>query len=396
MKSLVQEDKKYFLNVYNRLNLEIVKGEGSYLYDGKGNKYLDMFSGISVNNLGHDPELNQQIIEQVQKYVHLSNFFAAEPVVNLARLLVENTFASKVFFVNSGTEANEAAIKLARKFGRQINEDKVELLSANNSFHGRTCGGLSLTGQPRYQDDFRPLIPGVKNFRYNDQQDLKDKVSDKTCAVFIEMIQGQGGVVEISQQFIDTLVNLAEEHRFLIIVDEIQTGLGRTGDIFAFEKYGFQPDLVTVAKSLGGGLPLGAMLVSQELEDILGPGDHGSTFGGNPVACAAGEYLFSKIVNDDFRAQIQKKSQLLLNRLAALKEYYPTIINDIRGRGLMLGIDTGEYAPEVREKAMEKGLLLNVTSSSVVRLLPALNITEDELIEFLNIFKEILDSLKTS
>ncbi len=394
MKNLYNEDKEYILNVYNRLNLEIEKGEGSYLYASNGDKYLDMFSGIAVNLFGHrNEEVISRIIEQSQKYIHLSNYFASESTVNLAKLLVENTFASKVFFTNSGTEANEAAIKLARKYGKQFSEDKYQVLSAYNSFHGRTCGGLSLTGQEKYQKDFEPLLPGVDYFKFNDVDGLKAKVSDKTCAVFIEIIQGEGGIWEVSQEFIDVLVELSKSNNFLIVVDEIQTGLGRTGDVFAFEKFNFTPHIVTSAKALGGGIPLGAMLVTKELENVFQPGDHGSTFGGNPLACAVGEYVIGEIISEDFCNEMKRKNDFLLDELNKLKAKFPDIIQEIRGRGFIIGIEVGEYANRLKEIAFDKKLLINVTNKSVVRLLPALNITMSELEEFVKLFEETLNAV---
>lgn len=393
MRNLHEDDKKYILNTYNRINLNIDRGEGVYLYDDKGDKYLDMYSGIAVNNLGHDKEIASRIMNQASKYIHLSNYFINESTVNLAKLLVENTFASKVFFTNSGTEAIEASIKMCKKFGKKYSEEKYQILSSYNSFHGRTCGGLSLTGQEKYQADFRPLIPGVEHFEYNNINSLKEKVNDNTCAVFLELIQGEGGVVEATQEFIETLVDLSKKYNFLIVIDEIQTGIGRTGNLLASEKYNFTPHIVTLAKSLGGGIPLGAMLVHEELENVLKPGDHGTTFGGNPVACTAGEYVLEKIVNSNLLSEVKEKEVFLLNELQKLKVKYPSIINDLRGRGLMIGIEVGEYADIIKETAFNKKLLLNVTNKTVVRLLPALNIKKEELQEFLKLFEDILTEI---
>jgi acetylornithine/N-succinyldiaminopimelate aminotransferase len=389
--NLVEKDDRYLLNVYNRLDLEIVKGKGSYLYDKKGDKYLDMFSGIAVNSLGvNNQKINEAIFDQMKNYIHISNYFATKPVVNLAGLLVENTFASKVFFANSGSEVNEAALKLAKLYGKKYNKDKVEILAAHNSFHGRTSGSLSLTGRKKYRDQFSPLLPRVKHFGFNNLESLQAEVSDKTCAVFLEMIQGEGGVHEVSNDFISTLTELSDKYNFLIILDEIQTGLGRTGDFFAHEKYAFQPDMVTLAKSLGGGVPLGALLVREELEDVFSPGDHGSTFGGNPVACAAGEYVVNRIMDGDFISSLNKKSKLIFEGLNQLKEEYPAIISEIRGRGMLVGIEAGEYASRIKQKGMEQNLLLNVTDQTVIRLLPALNISKGEIEDFLDIFADVL------
>ncbi len=394
MKSLYEQDKKYILNTYNRLDLIIEKGEGSYVFDIDGNKYLDMYSGISVNNLGHDKGIVEAIIKQASKYMHLSNYFVSEPVVNLAKLLVENTFASKVFFTNSGTESNEAAIKLCRKYGKQTSKNKYELLSAYNSFHGRTTGSLALTGQEKYQKNFMPLIPGVSHFKYNNIEDLRAKVNENTCGLFLEIIQGEGGIVEISKEFMDEVVKLSKKYNFLIVIDEIQAGMGRTGDLFAYEQYNFTPHIVTISKSVGGGIPLGAMLVSKEVENVLQPGDHGSTFAANPVSCAGGEYVMNKLVNTDLCEEVKLKGNYLINELNNLKEKYPNIIKDVRGRGLMIGVDVGQYANDIKKIAQENRLLLNSTNNTIIRLLPSLCITTDEINEFLTIFEKVLKGVK--
>lgn len=392
MTHLYDQDKTYVLNLYNRLNINIVKGNGSYLYDDQGHSYLDMFSGIAVNNLGHgNPIIRAAVMNQMDRYFHLSNFFPSEPVVALAKLLVENSFASKVFFSNSGTEANEAAIKLARKYGHSKHADKTELLSFNGSFHGRTLGGMTLTGQQKYKKSFKPLLPDVSHVLFNDIQDLESKVSEKTCAFFIEMIQGEGGITEVSEEFMVELVMLSKKFDFMIIVDEIQTGLGRAGDLFAYEKFEFTPHIVTLAKSLGGGLPLGAMLVAQELESILLPGDHGSTFGGNPVACAAGTAVMKILTSDGFLEDVKSKSMYLIKQLNEIALAHPEIIKEVRGRGLIIGIEmSDDHANIIKTKALEKGLLLNVTRGNVIRLLPPLTISYSELDQFLMLFNSLI------
>ncbi|HKL75707.1 MAG TPA: acetylornithine/succinylornithine family transaminase [Halanaerobiales bacterium] len=395
MSELLAQDKKYLLNVYNRMEIEIKKGEGSYLIDNDGNKYLDMFSGIAVNGLGQNQEnIKDKIKEQLDDYIHLSNYFASRPVVELAHQLVDNTFADKIFFSNSGSEANEAALKLARLYAKNIAEDKTEFLAATDAFHGRTMGSLSLTGRIKYRNKFSPLVPEINHFNFNDGKDLKEKVSKKTAGVFIEIIQGEGGIHEISQDFVDTLLELSDKYNFLIIVDEIQSGMGRSGDFLALEKYDFEPDLVTMAKSLGGGLPLGAILVNKRLKEVFSYGDHGSTFGGNPLACAVGSEVVKTITDPDFQKSMEEKSKFLLTELEKLMKKYPEIINEIRGRGMMLGLETGEYGKLIKKKAKDKNLLLNLTDETVIRLLPPLNIKRDEIKEFLKIFREILAEIK--
>jgi len=275
-----ENDQKYVMNTYNKTPIEIIDGEGVYVTDIQGHRYLDMFGGIAVNVLGHK---NKKILDavncQASRYIHLSNYFASEPTVQLAKLLVENTFAEKVFFTNSGTEANEAAIKIGRKYGRSISPDKTKILSADNSFHGRTCGSLAITGQKKYQEPFEPLLPNVYNFEFNNIESFKQVVDDQVCAVFIEAIQGEGGIVEVEETFMQEVKALSIQHDFLLIVDEIQAGIGRTGKFLSYENYGVMPDIVTLAKALGGGFPIGAVLAGEKAAAVLKPGDHGTTFG---------------------------------------------------------------------------------------------------------------------
>lgn len=392
MTTLYEQDKDVVLNLYQRINLNIVRGDGAFLYDNQGQSYLDMFSGIAVNSLGHgNVKVRAAIIEQLDQYLHLSNYFPSASVVSLAQRLVDNSFASKVFFTNSGTEANEAAIKLARKYGRSRHAEKIEILSFHGSFHGRTIGGMSLTGQPKYKESFGQVLPYVEHVLFDDISDLTAKVSDKTCAFFLELIQGEGGIKSVSEDFIEKLIYLADKHDFLIVVDEIQTGLGRTGDLFAYQHYPFTPHIVTTAKSLGGGLPLGAMLVAPALETILVPGDHGTTFGGNPVACAAGTAAFDIMIAEDFLSDVKAKGAYLIEQLNHLKCAHPDIILDIRGRGLMLGIEMAEnHANTIKASALNQGLLLNVTSGNIIRLLPPLTISYPEIHQFFDIFSKLL------
>ena len=393
--SYYELDKEYVLNTYKRIPLDVAKGDGGYLFDTEGNKYLDMFSGIAVLHLGHnDQGLKDAMINQINKYAHLSNYFASEPVVELAKKLVENSFAKKVFFANSGTEANEGALKLAVKWGKEININKTEIISTLNGFHGRTTGALALTGQPGKQEPFSSILPAVKYINYNSIENLKAAVNENTCAIFLEAIQGEGGIIELDIEFVKELHALRDKYNFLIIMDEIQAGLGRTAnELFAYEAYGVNPDLVTLAKGIGGGLPLGAILISEKLENVFKPGDHGTTFGGNPVACAAGNYILSKIIDKDFMNEVKENAKYLRDSLEALKVKYPEFISDIRGRGYMLGLEMGIYAELSKERAFAQGMLLNVTSGSVLRLIPRINTPKVELDEFLTKFEDILKSL---
>jgi acetylornithine/N-succinyldiaminopimelate aminotransferase len=384
----IERDKNAILNTYKRLPIVIDRVEDHELIDENGIHYLDFFSGIAVNNLGADPAVKKAIHDQVDRYLHLSNYFASEPAVELAELLVGNSFADKVFFTNSGAEAVEAAIKMVRKWGNA--NGKTTMLSANGAFHGRTMGALGLTAKPAYQEPFAPLLSGIAHFEMNKIESIRQMVNEDTAAVFLEMIQGEGGVRPVDQAFMDEVVKLREEFGFLLVVDEIQTGLGRTGTLFAHEQYGFEPDLVCVAKALGGGLPLGGLLVSQALTGVWTPGNHGTTFGGNAVAAAGGRALVTRLLEDGFFDEVNRKSRLIVSGLEELNAEYPGVIQDIRGFGMMIGVDVGEAAPQLQEAFLKRHCMVNTTSGTVLRLIPALNIGEKEIRRFLDIFSEIL------
>lgn len=391
--ALYEQDAKYILKTYGRIPLEFVRGEGSYLYTKEGVAFLDMYAGIAVNNIGHNhPDVLKALDKQGHDYLHLSNYFISKPVVNLAKLLVNHSIADKVFFANSGTEASEAAIKLARKYGRSKSDSKVEIISLQNSFHGRSIGGLSLTGQPKYQEPFGPLLPHVSHIKKNDIDDLRAYVNENTCAVFLEMVQGEGGIQVIEPEFLRELVRLKEQYDFLIVADEIQSGMYRTGKLFAYEHFDFEPDLVTVAKSLGGGLPLGALLVPKHLVDVLQPGDHGTTFGGNPLACALGEATMNVMLQEEFQVNLKEHSDYLMKELLKLQETYPSIIKDVRGIGFMIGIEMDD-ALIIKEHGLANHILVNVTNGNVVRLLPQLSMKKEELQIFLDFFKSELEKL---
>ncbi|QSX05126.1 acetylornithine/succinylornithine family transaminase [Sedimentibacter sp. zth1] len=393
---LKNNDKKYISNTYDRMNLYVKYSEGSFLIDNNNNKYLDMFSGIGVNNFGGKNSVIKNAIQfQVNNYLHLSNYFYSETAIDLAKTLVQNSFAKKVFFTNSGTESNEAAIKLCLKYGHNISENKNIILSAFNSFHGRTMGSLSLTGQKKYQNNFEPLLPNVKHFEFNNVNLFKEIVNENICAIFIELIQGEGGIVEITSEFLQCIVEYQKKYNYLIIIDEIQTGLGRTGKLFAYENYDIVPDAVTIAKSLGAGLPIGALLIGEKCENILKVGEHGSTFAPNPVSATCGNNVLSMLLKDGFIDNINYKSKYIINKLNNLKSKYSYIIKSISGKGLMIGINVGEYANVIKEDAFRNQLLLNVTSKNIIRLLPPLNITIEEIELFLEKFEKSLINCKT-
>lgn len=388
--TLLGEDKSYVLNLYNRIPLEITDAKGMYLYDSEGRKYLDFYSGIAVNTLGHKhPAIMNAIKEQMNSFMHLSNYFAVPSQIALAKKLVENSFASKVYFANSGAEANEAMLKLARKYGQRFHEGKTGFVSVERGFHGRTMGSMSVTGNEKYKAQFGRSLQETVHVPINDVDALRSAVDENTCGIIFEIIQGEGGLMEVSDEFIFAIREEAKKHDALILVDEVQTGLMRTGKLFAHEYYSLTPDAMTLAKGLGGGLPIGAMLVHKRVEDVLVSGDHGSTFGGNPVACAAGDALLSVILEDEFRSDILSKSRYLRKKLEFLMDKYPLVISEIRGKGLMLGLVTGHHTEIIKQTALEHHLLLNVTGNEVIRLLPALIMSKEDI----DLFTETMDDV---
>ncbi len=384
-------DERYILKTYNRLNLEIDKIRGNYIYTTDGKKYLDFFSGIAVNNLGYDEDVIKAMTDKMQSYTHISNYFSDGDRSELARVLIENSIEGKVFFTNSGTESSEAALKLIRKWGRANNKHKI--LTARNSFHGRTTGALALTGQKKYQVNFEPLISGIDYFTYNDSDSIISMVDENTAAIFLETVQGEGGVIPLTDEFVRTLMDLKEKYNFILVMDEIQTGFRRCGSMLAYENYNIVPDLILLAKSLGGGLPLGAVIISKCLENVIGVGDHGSTFGGNPVACAGGLAVLKKLTDKCFVEAMNENAEYLYGKLSAMRERHPDIILDLRGIYMMLGLDVGEYASLIKERAIEQGILLNITSGTVIRLIPPLTINSNDIDLFADVLEKIIFKL---
>lgn len=394
--TLLERDQNVILNTYTRLPIVISHAKDNRLYTTSGEAYIDLFSGIAVNNIGHcEADVIKAIHDQLDAYLHLSNYFVSKPVIELAETLIAHSFASKVFFTNSGTESVEAAIKLCRKYGASKN--KTTLLAAHGAFHGRSTGALTLTGKDAYKTAFQPLMPEVAFFHYNDPLSLQEQVNEYTAAVFVEMVQGEGGLHSLSEAMVQTLMTLRDKYDFIIVVDEIQTGIGRTGRLFAYEHFsdlGFSPDVLCLSKALGGGLPLGAMLVSSALEDVLALGDHGTTFGGNPVAAAAGNALIQTVLKEGFLDNISAQGEHFKLQLEALRDAYPHFITAIRGRGYMLGIECGHHAKAFQTYAFERHLLINVTSQTVIRLLPSFSDqTPSDLNTFLMCFEDYLKTL---
>lgn len=381
--------KENIMPTYTKFPLVFVKGKGSRLWDIYSKAYLDFFPGWGVCNLGHcHPKVVSAVREQVGKLIFIANNYYQLPQAKLAKELVKLAFPAKVFFCNSGAEANEAAIKFARKFG----QGKYEIITFQDSFHGRTLGALAATGQEKYQKGFGPLPAGFKTVKLNDFSALKCAISDKTIAIMLELVQGEGGINIAKKEFVQGLSALCTEKKLLLIVDEVQTGIGRTGELFCYQHYGVTPDIMTLAKGLGGGLPIGAMLVKKEIADILGPGMHASTFGGSPLVSKAALAVLNVIQKEKLLNNAQKMGEYLLIKLNALKDKY-SLIKEVRGLGLMFGIELNIEGKLIVEKCIEKGLLINCTHDKVLRLMPALNITKKEINKGLFILDQVLGGL---
>jgi predicted acetylornithine/succinylornithine family transaminase len=372
-----------------RLPLVISRGEGSRVWDADGKEYIDFLMGISVNNFGHcNPEITVALTQQAEKILHVSNYFYLEEQILLASELVKLSGFQQVFFANSGAEANEAAIKLARKYGKVKLGGKYQIVTAKDSFHGRTLGALSATGQPKYQESFQPIVPGFAYADYNDLESWKAVITDQTCAIILELVQGEGGVIPATRDFIKGLSEICQKRNLLFIVDEVQTGLGRTGKIFAFEHYGFRPDVITIAKSLGGGIPCGALLVN-ETANIFTPGDHSTTVGGGAMAFAAGLVTLKLLQQPGLMAQVSQKGQIIKDTWEEWRKKIP-VIEGYRGLGLMLALELKAPSKQVMLACLDAGLIVNAVSETALRILPALNIEDTDLDEGLAILKKVL------
>jgi acetylornithine aminotransferase len=374
---------------YNRFPLTVVKGKGSYIWDEKGEKYLDFTSGIATCNLGHVPDVVQEKLEmQLQELWHCSNLYHIPVQEKLAQLLVDHCFGDHVFFCNSGAEANEAAIKLARRYAQNVKgTDAYEVVTFNQSFHGRTLATLSATGQEKIQKGFYPLLPGFRYLPYNDIESLEQLVSEKTCAVLLELVQGEGGVIPADPAWVQKIAALCIENDVLLMIDEIQTGMGRTGTLFAYEQYEIEPDVISVAKGLGSGFPIGAIIANEKCAVALDPGSHGSTFGGNPLAATAGLATVEHLVTSEVMENAAEMGAYLEEGLEELKSSF-TQITAIRGKGLLQGIVVKD-AIHVVEKARQHHILILVAGPDVVRILPPLTTTRNEIDQFLEVLKSI-------
>ena len=387
MTDIFSTDKQYVANTYARFPVCIKEGHGSLLYDEAGKEYIDLGTGIAVNTFGaSDPEWVAAITEQAGKLAHISNLYYTEPCAKLAEALCERTGMSRVFFANSGAEANECAIKAARKYSQdKKGKEYYNIITLKNSFHGRTVTTLAATGQDVFHADFTPLTEGFLYGEANNIDSIKALVADNKCAaVMLECVQGEGGVLPMTVDFMTELEELCRENDLLLVIDEVQTGNGRSGELYAYMTYGIQPDIVTTAKGLGGGLPIGACMFSEKTKDVLGYGQHGSTFGGNPV-CAAGALNIISRIDDKLLSEVREKSYYIKHYLSAVKG-----VKSVTGLGLMLGIETEKNAKDIVLKCIERGVLV-LTAKTKIRLLPALNIPQDQLEAALKIIKEVIE-----
>ncbi len=388
----IAESGEYLMNTYGRYPIALARGKGSWVWDENGKKYLDFITGIAVNNLGHcHPNIVRAVTEQCRTLMQVSNLFHLEKQAELARLLVENSFADKVFFCNSGTEANEGAIKLARKWGG-ANGGRYKIVHARDSFHGRTLGALSATNK-KYQAGFKPLLPGFKAVPYGKIEPIEKALSDeKVCAVLLEPIQGENGVVIPYENYLRDVRRLTKKKKVLLMLDEIQVGMGRTGKLFAYEHYGIKPDIMTLAKALGGGIPCGAFLATSQVARHFTPGVHGTTLGGNPIAMSAGLAVIKTIMEDGLLDRTVSSGEYFLDRLSGIKEAHPGLVKDVRGKGLILGIEfkSPEIAKDVVTRAVGKGLLTILTEQRVMRLLPPLTAGKKEIDQAIDIISETL------
>jgi len=393
--TLMMLSEKYIANTYARYPIVLVKGKGTRVWDRDGKEYLDFVSGLAVCNLGHcHPKVVQAIQDQAGKLIHVSNFYYIEPQIRLASLLCKHSFADKVFFCNSGAEANEGAIKLARKYAKEkMRGDRYEIITMERSFHGRTLATLTATAQEKFQKGFSPLMPGFKYIPFDDTVAVERAIDSKTCALMLEPIQGEGGVNCPSEGYLRTVRQICDEKGILLIFDEVQVGMGRTGKLFAYEHEGVEPDILTLAKSLAGGVPIGALLIKKGIAESFKPGDHASTFGGNPLATAAGVAALTAILEEGMLENCQKVGDYFLSKLKEIKARF-SIVKAVRGKGLILGMELKTEGSLIVKEMMERGFLINCTMGNVLRFLPPLIVTKEEVDRVVEILGKVLEKVQ--
>lgn len=394
LKKIIEMDSKYYMNTFGaRTPVCFSYGKGMKLYDTEGKEYYDFLAGIAVNALGYGhPALTGAIKEQAEKLIHCSNLYYIEAQSKLAGLIAENSCADRIFFANSGAEANEGALKLAKiYFYKKGMPQKYGVITLKNSFHGRTLTTVAATGQEKYQKPYAPLMPGFKHVAMNDIEALEASIGEETCAVMMELVQGESGVYPADAEFVKAIRKLCDEKGLLLIFDEIQTGMGRTGKLFAYQHYGIEPDIFTLAKALAGGVPIGALCAKENVACAFEPGDHGSTFGGNPLACAAGVAVIKTILDNGLVGNAEKTGGYFMNSLKRLSEKY-SLIAEVRGLGLMIGIHLSEgIAKQLKNEFFEKGFLIGNVGDFVLRLLPPLIISLDDVGAFISVLEELLE-----
>lgn len=379
--------EKYVMNTYNRMPIAVSRGKGSRVWDLEQREYLDFFPGWGVSCLGHCyPKVTLSIKEQAKKLIHVSNNYYHHLQARLAKKIIETSFPGKVFFCNSGAEANEAAFKLARIYGAG---KRFEIISFENSFHGRTLAAISATGQRKYQEGFEPLVPGFIQIPFNNFSAVEKAINEKTVGVIVELIQGEGGIRVADFDFVKKLRKLCDEKKILLIIDEVQTGMGRTGKLFCYEHYGIIPDIMTLAKSLGGGLPIGAMVAREEIAVLFKPGMHASTFGGSPIVCKTALAVFETIQKENLLKNCIEMGNYLRNKLEELKQRF-NFVKEVRGMGLMLAMELTIPGKSIIEACAQRGLLINCTQERVLRIMPAINVRKKEIDKAVKILEEVL------
>ncbi|MBT0664231.1 acetylornithine transaminase [Geobacter pelophilus] len=391
----IEKSDKYIMKTYGRYPVVPVRGAGCRVWDADGKEYLDFLAGVAVNNLGHcHPKVVKAIQDQAATMIHCSNYYQIPPQIELAELLCSHSFADKAFFCNSGAEANEAAIKLARKYSREThgNPERYEIITALASFHGRTMATVSATGQEKVQKFFDPLLHGFRYVPFNDAAALEAAITPQTCAIMLEPIQGEGGVVVPSADYFRAVREICNRHQLLLIFDEVQVGIGRTGKLFAYEHFGIEPDIMTLAKALAGGAPIGTMLARDEVAASFSPGTHGSTFGGNPLVTAAAIATIRCILEDGILNRAEEMGEYLLGELEALAKKFP-FVAEVRGIGLMIGMELTVPAGDVVKKGHERGVLLNVAQDKVLRFVPPLIVSKQEVNEMIGILEGIFQEV---
>ena len=393
MEDIVKTGEKVLMHTYARFPLVFEKGEGVYLYDENGKKYLDFVAGIAVNDLGYNDEgLNKALEEQMHKLYHVSNLYYTKANVEAAKTLVDNSALDRVFFCNSGAEATEAALKLSRLYAYKFRNKETKIIAMNNSFHGRTFGSITATGQLKYQKGLGPILPDVVHVPFMDFEAIEKEARSGACGIIIEPVQGEGGIRPASKEFLQKVRALCDELDILLIFDEVQCGIGRSGYLFAYEYFDVVPDVVCMAKGLGGGFPIGAILVKEKKAKGFEPGNHASTFGGNALASTASKYVLNKIINENILDNVKEQGSYLKDQLESMKEKY-SFIKDVRGVGLMLGMEFEFTVSDIINKAIDKGLLLLNSGQNIIRFVPPLIISKDEIDEGITILDSILQEI---